>query len=680
MPDEGDAHEPVVCAEIPRARTGRPTVGPPRRAADIGRHTVDAIAAPAAFLATESHWGPEQGAVFAVLVAVAVAVLRRHRGDSLFVVTVSTSIVAFHSASAIAFGEGRAFYFPELVINAAAFIVCAGSLAIGRPVTEAVCRRAGVEPDRTAGDPAARRRHRRLTAGWTALWVSHLVPLCYLYAVDSVVGLTLLSALFAKPTLLLMAGFTVLAVRRGTPPGRPRQPAGARAHRGALPCPRNPPQRGPGMNRPSILRQAADMWTGRRAPTSMVEPTLTHAEEVADGVLMVPGFGHAFAIRHADGVVLFDTGAALFADRLHDQVTAWDSRPLTHAVYSHGHVDHVGGLGRFDADADVQDRPRPVVIAHENVLTRFRRYATTQGYNTVINRRQFRMPDLVWPTEFRHPDVTVTDTHVIEVGGLRLELTHHRGETDDHLVGFLPEQRILFPGDLFLGVAPNAGNPQKVQRHPVEWAAALRRMASLDARLMLGSHGIPVVGSGPVREALENTARYLETLVEQTIAHLNDGATLTETVHRVRVPDDLAELHYLQPLYDEPEFVVRNVWRQFAGWYDGNPAHLKPATDEQLAAELAMLSGGAQVLADRALDLARAGSHRLACHLAQLAGDAAPADTAVHTVRAEVYSLRAAQEHSTMSTGIFTWAEAESRGVIAGTDAMTELAPAAPAR
>ncbi|GAB3011431.1 hypothetical protein GCM10023080_092540 [Streptomyces pseudoechinosporeus] len=102
-----------------------------------------------------------------------------------------------------------------------------------------------------------------------------------------------------------------------------------------------------------------------------------------------------------------------------------------------------------------------MVVAHENVLARFRRYAETQGYNTVINRRQFRSPDLVWAAEFRQPDITFAETHVVEVGGLRLELTHHRGETDDHVVGWLPEKRILFPGDLFLGVAPNAGNPQK---------------------------------------------------------------------------------------------------------------------------------------------------------------------------------------------------------------------------
>ncbi|MEU0134102.1 alkyl sulfatase dimerization domain-containing protein [Streptomyces sp. NPDC006296] len=429
----------------------------------------------------------------------------------------------------------------------------------------------------------------------------------------------------------------------------------------------------------SILQLAARTWDGDGEPASLVEPATTGAEEVADGVLMVPGFSHAFALRHADGLVLFDTGAKLFADRLHRQVTAWDARPVTHAVYSHGHVDHVGGLAPFDADADAAGRERPAVVAHENVLARFRRYADTQGYNTAVNRRQFRIPDLVWPAEFRRPDVTFAATHVVETGGLRLELTHHRGETDDHAVGWLPEQRILFPGDLFLGVAPNAGNPQKVQRYPVEWAAALRWMASLGAELMLGSHGLPVVGADRVREALENTARYLESLVEQTTACLNEGATLDRTLHSVRVPDDLAGLHYLQPLYDEPEFIVRNVWRQFAGWYDGNPAHLKPATDRALATELAALSGGARTLAARARELAHAGSHRLACHLAQFAGDAAPGDSEVHTARAEVYALRAAQERSTMSTGIFSWAEAESRGVLAGTDAMTELVPAKPA-
>ena len=63
------------------------------------------------------------------------------------------------------------------------------------------------------------------------------------------------------------------------------------------------------------------------------------------------------------------------------------------------------------------------------------------------------------------------------------------------------------------------------------------------------------------------------------------------------------ERPYLQPVYDEPEFVVRTVWRLYGGWWDGNPATLKPAPERALALELAELAGGAGVLADRALAL-----------------------------------------------------------------------------
>ena len=120
----------------------------------------------------------------------------------------------------------------------------------------------------------------------------------------------------------------------------------------------------------------------------------------------------------------------------------------------------------------------------------------------------------------------------------------------------------------------------------------------------------------------------------------------------------------LRPVYDEPEFVVRNVWRLYGGWYDGNPANLKPARDAALAQELAALAGGAEKLAARAAALAEVGddnSLRLAGHLAELAALADPENASVHSIRAGVFERRRAAEASTMSTGIFSWAAAESR-------------------
>jgi glyoxylase-like metal-dependent hydrolase (beta-lactamase superfamily II) len=319
----------------------------------------------------------------------------------------------------------------------------------------------------------------------------------------------------------------------------------------------------------------------------------------------------------------------------------------------------------FEEEAEARGWPRPHVVAHEALPHRFDRYVLTAGYNGIVNQRQFQAPGLRWPTEYRYPDATYGDGgHVLDVGGERFELHHAKGETDDHTWTWVPGRGVLCPGDLFIWASPNAGNPQKVQRYPREWAAALREMVGLGAELMLPGHGFPVVGADRVREALTDTADLLDSLVDQTLAMMNEGARLSDILHAVQAPAHLLDKPYLRPVYDEPEFVVRNIWRQYGGWYDGNPANLKPAHDVALASEVATLAGGAAALASRALELAERGdesSLRLAGHLVELAALAEPDDAAVHAARAEVFERRVAAATSTMAKGVFAWAAKESR-------------------
>jgi hypothetical protein len=204
---------------------------------------------------------------------------------------------------------------------------------------------------------------------------------------------------------------------------------------------------------------------------------------------------------------------------------------------------------------------------------------------------------------------------------------------------------------------------------------------------LLPGHGLPVVGADRVQAALTDTAELLETLVGQTLAVMNGGGRLDDAIHTVTVPRRLADRPYLQPVYDEPEFVVRTVWRRYGGWWDGNPATLKPAPERALAAELAALAGGAGVLADRAVELAQgevtpsgpAGGElgadpsvaglpggeeglRVAGHLAELAWLAAPGDDQVARAQHRVFTIRAERATSTMSAGIYRWAAGESLG------------------
>jgi alkyl sulfatase BDS1-like metallo-beta-lactamase superfamily hydrolase len=413
--------------------------------------------------------------------------------------------------------------------------------------------------------------------------------------------------------------------------------------------------------------------------------------ELGDDLAIVESFSHCVVLRTEEGLVAFDASGAKSGAAVVEAIGAWTSTPVSHLVYTHGHVDHVGGSRAFAARWG-----DPTVVGHANVDARFDRYELTNEWNIRINARQFGgiRQDLGlgldsaneldpgsspgeltrWRQFLPHgtlrPDVVIGDHGTLEVGGETIELHHARGETDDHIWAWLPGRRAIMAGDFLIWNFPNAGNPQKVQRFPIEWAAALRAMATHGPELIVPAHGLPIAGRERIAGVLDTVATTLETLVDQVLEMMNAGATLDEIVHTVHVPDDILAKPYLRPLYDEPEFVVRGVWRQYGGWWDGTPSRLKPAPDTAVGGVVAELAGGTGPLLARARTAAEAGDLRLACHLADFAGWAAPDDPEVHAARAEIYWQRRADERSLMSKGIFAAAARESEEVSrAGGDA-----------
>ena len=377
-------------------------------------------------------------------------------------------------------------------------------------------------------------------------------------------------------------------------------------------------------------------------------------EEVAPRAAFVSSFSNVTAVDTDEGLLLVDTGSHFLAEANKALVRSYSSRRLHTVLFTHGHADHVFGVDLYEAEGG-----RARVLAHEAVPRRFERYRMTRGYNTCINARQFRVTG-EFPVDFRFPDQCFAGGLTIEVGGERVEIHHALGETDDHAWAFLPGKRLLCTGDLFIWATPNAGNPQKVQRYPREWAVALRAMAALDAEAMCPGHGPPILGVDRVKQALTETAELLESLVAQTLALMNEGARLDAILDAVKAPAHLLERPYLRPVYDEPEFVVRNVWRLYGGWWDGDPANLKPARAAAVAREMAALAGSATKLAERAGDLVGKGDLALACHLAEMAWLAAPGDAGIAKVRSAVYARRAAAETSLMARGVFRAAAKES--------------------
>jgi alkyl sulfatase BDS1-like metallo-beta-lactamase superfamily hydrolase len=134
-------------------------------------------------------------------------------------------------------------------------------------------------------------------------------------------------------------------------------------------------------------------------------------------------------------------------------------------------------------------------------------------------------------------------------------------------------------------------------------------------------------------------------------------------VRSVELPRDLLERPYLRPVYDDPSFLVRMVWRRYAGWWDGDYDTLLPAPKAEQAREWIELAGGVAAVLARAEALSAQGRHGVACHLAESALRAAPDDSEVHRVRAAVYRAYSDAQSSSMGRNLLAHAAlASARG------------------
>lgn len=373
------------------------------------------------------------------------------------------------------------------------------------------------------------------------------------------------------------------------------------------------------------------------------------------------------AFETDDGLMLVDSGTKAGSPTLAGQIREETSAPVNTAVFTHGHIDHAYGLTDFLVDG--QDAP--TVIGHRDMPARFERYTRTTRHNRTINARQFGGTDdtNIFEVEGESsafhmplipPNTLYDDEMAVHVGGVRFELHHARGETDDHTWVYCPDRRVLCPGDLVIWGVPNAGNPQKVQRYPWDWAAALRAMDECGATSLCPGHGGPIVDDAEtIHQLLTETADYLDAIVEQVLDALEAGTPPhVDIVRSVAIP--ATESPWLQPVYDEAEFIARNVIRYFGGWYTGRPSELKPAPRADVGAAMAAVAGGTEHLIAHMYRYAET-DLRLACHLADFALEAAPGDPHVQDAVADIYERRADDQDSLMATNLYRSAAAFSR-------------------
>jgi alkyl sulfatase BDS1-like metallo-beta-lactamase superfamily hydrolase len=175
-------------------------------------------------------------------------------------------------------------------------------------------------------------------------------------------------------------------------------------------------------------------------------------------------------------------------------------------------------------------------------------------------------------------------------------------------------------------------------------------MVALKPLHLLPGHGPAIEGESRIEEALLSTAHLLRSIHDQVVAGMNEGKWLEDVIRDIDWPD--TSKPWLRPVYDHPEFIARNVWRLYGGWYDGDPANILPAHSHDIAAELLAATGPAPIL-DRARKLRDGGDLQMACHLVDFVRKGEPEDREAWELWRDLFQARAEAEQSLMARGAF---------------------------
>ena len=278
-------------------------------------------------------------------------------------------------------------------------------------------------------------------------------------------------------------------------------------------------------------------------------------ERLADGVYAFTAQGdpNVGAIVGSEAILAIEARATpVMAQRWIDVVRDRVSDlPFGDLVLTHYHAVRTLGASAFDAQRIISHGKTAALIEERGAQD----WASEQG----------RMPRLFLGAEsipgLTRPTLTFDDAMTLDLGNRTVELRYlGRGHTGGDIVVWLPEERILFAGDLVEAEAA----PYMGDAYVRDWSTAtLDNVASLNAAQLVGGRG-PVVRDSSVQRAIDDTRAFLRTTLEGTRAVRDRQGTLKEAFDDVHAR--LAPRYAGFPIFEHTmPFNVQRTWDELDG-------------------------------------------------------------------------------------------------------------------
>jgi len=332
-------------------------------------------------------------------------------------------------------------------------------------------------------------------------------------------------------------------------------------------------------------------------------------------------------------------------------------KPVGTVIYTHGHVDHFGGVKGVVDEADVA-AGRVQVIAPAGFMETAVAENILAG-NAMSRRSQYQFGTLLAPGARGQVDTglgkalargTITliaptssiekPTETRTIDGVQFVFKLVPGsEAPSEMLMYLPQQRVL---NMAEDVTHNMHNLYTIRGAEVRdgnlWSKYIdeaRVAFGGEAEVLIAQHHWPTFGSERIVGLLKKQRDMYKFINDQSLRLLNQGYTAAEIAETLRMPASLAREWSARGYYGTLRHNAKGVYQKYLGWYDANPANLDPLPPVEAAKKTVQYMGGADAVVARAREDFAKGEYRWVASAMNQVVHADPANRAARELGAD---------------------------------------------
>ena len=310
----------------------------------------------------------------------------------------------------------------------------------------------------------------------------------------------------------------------------------------------------------------------RPGAADLAAATDTPATPVGNDIWMSPGVSNSYAVGTDDGRVVVNAGM-VFEGHLHKNAFSGVAGPTRTIVITQGHADHWGAINVVrDPDTDTVMHRNYRYWRDDNALLMGYRMPKTsfafQKFSDAVVEHLKTIDPATIDFSFPEPTTTFDQQYRFEVGGRRFELTWTPGgETTDSLVVWMPDDRVLFTGNLFGPLFGHVPNLMTIRgdryRDPILYIESLNTVLDLRPDTIITGHFDPITGADRITEEVTAMRDAMQAVHDRTAELMNSGADLFTAMREVKVPEHLD----VGEGYGKTSWNVRAIWEMYTGWF-----------------------------------------------------------------------------------------------------------------